>query len=80
MSSLRPQDMGIVMKRKTEREALIACVPTNWCDPLLTGPDSALPTTGQEITNRHIEALLLAIIKRMKAAPAKRDAKRRAKK
>ena len=63
-------------KRKTQRERLIACVPTNWCDPLLTGPSAALPHYDQKITPRHIEALLLGIIDRMQAVPAERAARR----
>ncbi|MGD9882307.1 MAG: hypothetical protein AB7F22_30180 [Reyranella sp.] len=64
------------MKRKTERELLIECVPTNWCDPLLTGPKAVLPKCGEPITPRHIEALLRAIRDAMYAVPAKRDARR----
>lgn len=43
---------------------LINCVPTNWCDPMLTGPDKVLPE-GYKYTPQDIEHLLLAIRKRM---------------
>ena len=40
-------------------------VPTNWCDPLLTGPDRVMPSIPGKITNQHVEQLLLAVKKRI---------------
>ena len=47
-----------------EREACAACVPRNWCDPLLTGPDAVV---GKAATGQDIEALLLAVKKRIES-------------
>jgi len=43
---------------------LINCIPTNWCDPLLTGDTKVLPD-GYKYTPQDIENLLIAIRKRM---------------
>lgn len=43
---------------------LMALIPTNWCDPLLTGPNKALPDGGQ-YNGTDIERLLLGIRKRL---------------
>lgn len=43
---------------------LINCIPTNWCDPLLTGDSKVLPD-GYNYTPQDIENLLIAIRKRM---------------
>lgn len=55
-----------------ERDALssrlkecAALVPTNWLDPLLTGPKSVLPGSTRELTAQHIERLLRAIKSRI---------------
>jgi len=48
-------------------EALPDLIPTNWLDPLLTGPDSPLPP-GFEFTAMHIEKLLRGIKERIKDA------------
>ena len=45
-------------------EDMLGCIPTNWCDPLLTGANKVLPST-QPYRADHIEKLLLAIRKRM---------------
>lgn len=45
-------------------EDLLGCIPTNWCDPILTGPDKVLPST-QPYRSDDIERLLLAIRDRM---------------
>jgi hypothetical protein len=46
-----------------ERSRLIACVPTTWLDPLLTGPDAVM---GEPPWNcPEVEVLLRAIKKRM---------------
>ena len=44
-------------------EEAIKCVPTNWLDNLLTGPDAPRGPLG----NPDVEKLLLGIINRMKA-------------
>ncbi len=49
---------------KEERARCAACVPTNWCDSLLTGPNAILPDKGP-YTAEHVERLLLAIKKRI---------------
>jgi len=46
-------------------EDLIGCIPTNWSDPLLTGPDKVLRST-QPYRVEDIERLLKALRKRMK--------------
>ena len=40
-----------------ERKACAACVPTNWCDPMLTGPKAVV---GEVADCRSIEAVLNA--------------------
>ncbi len=40
-----------------EREACAKCVPSNWCDPMLTGPDAVI---GKGVDCRPIEAVLAA--------------------
>jgi len=52
-----------------ERVACLACVPTSWLDPLLSGPE-AVVTTGQ-ILPKHIEALLHGIRDRIAARVAR---------
>lgn len=48
---------------KRERDRCAACVPTNWCDSLLTGPSAVL---GQPPFNcKDIERLLLNIKRRI---------------
>jgi hypothetical protein len=37
---------------------LRACVPTNWCDPMLTGPENVLTGTVKETA---VEAVLRAV-------------------
>ena len=56
-------------EREGLRKRLIACIPTNWCDPLLTGPDRVLPSDGK-YNGTHIEKLLLGIKSRMEALTA----------
>jgi len=46
-----------------EREACEACVPTNWCDPILTGKDAVI---GKTTNCRDIEAVLLAVRARIR--------------
>lgn len=53
---------------RIERERCVECVPTNWCDSLLTGPDAAMPSPGTKITHRHVEALLRGIQDRIRDA------------
>jgi hypothetical protein len=45
-----------------ERERCAKLVPTNWCDPLLTGKDAARPP----LNERGVEALLLGIRDRIR--------------
>ena len=47
----------------TERAA--KCVPSNWCDSLLTGPTAVIP---KNCDNRAIEALLRGIQDRIRAS------------
>lgn len=49
-----------------EREACAACVPTSWLDPLLTGK-SAVVGNVENISVRELEALLLAVKKRIES-------------
>ncbi len=62
------------MSAKTEA-AVVMAVPTNWLDPLLTGPSRVIgnPPYGC----RDIEMLLLAIRERVRAAHAKATKKER---
>ena len=48
----------------SEREACSTCVPSNWCDPLLTGPDAVV---GKAVACQDIEAVLLAVKKRIES-------------
>ncbi len=43
-------------------EEMLGCIPTNWCDPLLTGENAVLHG---EFDCRDIERLLQALRKRM---------------
>jgi hypothetical protein len=56
--------------RKQAIEDAAECVPTNWLDPLLTGPNAVIPKD-LNITPRHIEALLRGIQDRIRALDAK---------
>lgn len=49
-------------------EAAEAAVPTNWCDPLLTGPNSALGPHAGKWGCPDIERLLAGVRNRIKAA------------
>lgn len=49
---------------KAERDRCAACVPTNWCDSLLSGRNGPIPEKGP-YTAKHIERLLLAIKRRI---------------
>lgn len=49
-------------------QTLSGLVPTNWCDPLLTGPDAVIgppPYTCQDV-----ERVLLAVASRVRTAEA----------
>lgn len=53
---------------KNERniaETLLRCVPTNWCDPLLTGDAKVISGTIGKYDRQDIERLLIAVRKRM---------------
>lgn len=57
---------------------LIACVPSNWLDPLLTGDDRVKPYDCDKYNSRQIEELLHRIRERMQkvaAAPTKDSGK-----
>ena len=45
---------------------LLDDIPTNWLDPLLTGPTAALKGNGGTWGCRDIERLLLALFERMR--------------
>ncbi len=45
-----------------QRKLILDAIPTNWLDPLLTGPEAVV---GQSLTNKDIERLTLAIRKRV---------------
>ncbi len=49
-----------------ERSAVLAAIPTNWLDSLLTGPNKVLPSS-HAYTNPDIERLLRAIKARLEA-------------
>lgn len=49
-----------------DRQAILAAMPTNWCDDLLTGDKAALPS-GYVYSPRDVEKLLLAIRERILA-------------
>lgn len=53
---------------RLERERCAKCVPTNWLDCLLSGPDAVLPKLGERITHQHIEALLRGVQDRIRGA------------
>lgn len=59
------------MPKITQRQKALAeaerCVPTNWLDPLLSGPKAVLPKNFKLLTPRHIEALLRGIQDRIRA-------------
>lgn len=50
-------------------EPLLAAIPSNWCDPLLTGPNAVLPK-GYSYTPADVERLLNAIRERLQKAIA----------
>jgi hypothetical protein len=50
-------------KLRGRLEEALACVPTNWCDPLLTGPEAVIKVAPFP----EVEALLLAVRKRITA-------------
>lgn len=61
-----------VMVNKADLDALQArvrelegCIPTNWCDPLLTGPDAALSDNAGHWGCPDIERLLQGLRSRM---------------
>ena len=42
------------MTKEEEEEAILGAIPTNWLDPLLTGPNKVIgpyPYTGTDIEN-----------------------------
>ncbi len=45
-------------------EECAQCVPTNWLDPLLSGPDKVVP---DGTDNRVVEAILKAVAARIRA-------------
>lgn len=56
--------MAKKINRANLASELINCVPTNWCDSLLTGDNKVLPD-GHAYNPKDIERLLLAIRERM---------------
>jgi hypothetical protein len=60
------------------KKPLSDLVPTNWCDPLLTGATTALPDVRAGAWNcRDIEALLRGIQDRIRCEEDKRSANKR---
>jgi hypothetical protein len=55
------------MSANSYRDKVLAAIPTNWLDPLLTGPNAALRGLPWECPE--IEALLVGIRKRIEAIP-----------
>jgi hypothetical protein len=55
-------------KLRQRCEAAEAAVPTNWCDPLLTGPNAALGPHAGKWGCPDIERLLAGVRNRIKAA------------
>ena len=58
----RREDRAIKAAVAAERERCANLVPTNWCDPLLTGDGAARPP----LNERDIEALLRGIQDRIR--------------
>lgn len=67
-ATIRHMRKGIALARIKAIKEAAACVPTNWCDPLLTGPKAVL--RGSSHDNRAIESLLLGIQARIFALAA----------
>jgi hypothetical protein len=51
-----------------KRKPLSDLVPTNWCDPILTGPDAVLKGNGGTWGCPDIERVLLAVKERIRRA------------
>lgn len=54
-----------------EEAKLSELVPTNWLDPLLTGPDAVLLEVGKEVTLEHVAELLRRLKKRLQDAESR---------
>lgn len=54
-------------------EACAKSIPSNWCDPLLTGDDAALPAAGDFISASHIERLLQGCASRLRSLIPQKD-------
>ena len=70
---LRADRAALLAEVERLRAAIEDAFPSNWTDPLLTGPDAALPQDGPEAARVNcmvIERLLLAVKKRVLAAAA----------
>jgi len=52
-------------RMKVSSDALLACIPTNWLDPMLTGPQRVVGDPPYDC--RDIERVLLAIRYRIEA-------------
>jgi type IV secretory pathway VirB9-like protein len=57
------------MAKRKPKTPLADLIPTNWLDPLLTGPDAVIQ--GYSFTPKDIERLLLAIKERVRKAESK---------
>lgn len=63
---------AVLADRASMRQRVLDAIPTNWCDPLLTGPSAVIGTN----TNvAGIERLLLALRERIDAAMGDDDAR-----
>lgn len=51
-----------------DRDEVLRAIPTNWCDPILTGPNKVLPDDYAYMP-QHIEKVLLAVRARVEAIP-----------
>ena len=70
-SAEKTEIVAAILRREygdVRREALEEAIPSNWCDPLLTGPAAALPAGKHTYTEADIERLLNAIRERVRAA------------
>lgn len=69
MKKARPKKLPSQFDKGFENGARAAldAIPTNWCDPLLTGPTAALPE-GYRFAPSDIEKLLRGIRQRIERA------------
>lgn len=67
LAAFEPADDIVAAAKREAFEAAADCVPTNWLDPLLTGPEAAFRRKDGKFDCREIEALLRGIQDRIRA-------------